>query len=138
MTTPDSNFADSLDEIDWEARCGELVTQGMRASARHKTRMSELALERDQLKLRVRELEQQVAKLAPAAEKLRESERRREEELRAASAKVFQARQEVKDLKRRHAAGQKGVLQDTITWLQQVADKFPSEPATAGLLELAE
>lgn len=124
--------------VDWEARCGQLVTEAIRRGARNKTQIQRVTLERDRALLRVRELEAQVEKLRPAAEALRKSEQARETELVEASRKVRAARDEVRDMKAQLDRGRRGVIEDTIVWLRTAADRLPAEVPTAGLLPTAE
>lgn len=115
-------------QIDWEARCGQLVTESIRSAARASAKLRTALLERDQARLRVRELEEQVRLMTPAAEKLAASERAREQELVQASAKVREANEQAREARRTLGQGQRAVLESVITSLQSQVDRLPPSP----------
>lgn len=116
--------------IDWERKFHEQVSDNIRGKAVASAKLADALLQLDQARTTIAELQEQVRKMTPAAEKLRASEARREEELISCARKVQEANARTRAARDVLNQGRRAVIEDVVVWLQRQAAKMPQgEPS---------
>jgi chromosome segregation ATPase len=111
--------------IDWEAKFHQQVSDNIRHKATAATKLADAQLRLDQANTEIRKLLAQVRKLRPAGEQLAAAHIAAQEAAESWSRRVRAKDDEIRQLKTKIGQGQRAILEDVVTWLDNRLTQLP-------------
>lgn len=122
--------------IDWEAKFHKAISQGIREKSGVKRQLRDTQLLLDQANSTIREQAEEIARLKPAGDKLAGvvADARKAEDQYVARIRALQLR--VNKLVDERKQGQRVVIGDLITYLEDTARKLPAPVAVPEAVDM--